>query len=126
VCPCSANEQESSESRSAPARRLINALQSGSAVPGPVFREYAMTVAADSWRVRLADLVESARVQRVIMTLIVLTAITLGLETSPAIMSHAGDVLHAIDRIVLTVFVIEIAAKLAGRGLGFFRSGWNV
>ncbi len=81
---------------------------------------------AVSWREQVANFVESPRIQRVIMALIVLNAVTLGLETSPTVMAHAGDLLHAIDRAVLAVFVVEIAAKLIGRGFGFFKSGWNV
>lgn len=85
----------------------------------------SMAVAV-SWRVRLAEFVESAGVQRVIMGLIVLNAVTLGLETSATAMEHAGALLHAIDRAVLAIFVAEISAKLMGRGLLFFRSGWNI
>ena len=75
---------------------------------------------------RLADWVESARVQRVITVLIVLNAITLGLETADSVMARVGEVLHELDRIILMVFVAELVIKIVGRGLGFFRSGWNI
>ena len=42
------------------------------------------------WRRRLARWVESARVQQVIIVLIMINAIVLGLETSPTVMETAG------------------------------------
>ena len=75
---------------------------------------------------RLGQWIESERVQRVIITLIIINAITLGLETSPPIMERAGAALHFIDRTLLTVFVIEILIKLIAFQGGFFRKPWNV
>lgn len=75
---------------------------------------------------RLGRWVEGPAVQRVIITLIVLNGITLGLETWPAAMASVGTALHVFDVVVLAVFSLEIAAKLAYRRGGFFRSGWNV
>ncbi len=78
------------------------------------------------WRARLADWVESPRIQRLIIVLIILNAIILGLETFPQLMQRFGSVLHVLDIGLLTVFVIELLAKLIGHGLRFFRSGWNI
>ena len=80
----------------------------------------------EGWRARLAGLAESPPIQRFIMALIVVNAVTLGLETSATVMAVAGDLLHIIDKAVLAVFVAEIASKLIGRGLRFFREPWNV
>ena len=77
-------------------------------------------------RERIGRVVEAERTQQAIMALIILNAITLGMETSPTIMARAGDYLLAFDRLALTVFVIEIGAKLIHRRLDFFRNGWNV
>jgi voltage-gated sodium channel len=85
-----------------------------------------VTEQGGNWRTRVRDVVEGPRIQRLIMSLIVLNAVTLGLETSATVRSHAGGFLHAVDLIVLAVFVAEIAAKLVGRGWSFFRNGWNV
>jgi len=79
-----------------------------------------------TWRARLADVAESAPVQRVITTLIVINAVTLGLETSDAAMASFGGLLTAVDSLILAVFVVELAAKIVGRGFAFFRSGWNL
>lgn len=85
------------------------------AEPGPV-----------SSRARLVSFLESARVQRVLVTLIVVNAITLGLETWPAAMHATGGALVAVDRTILAVFVVELATKLYAYGLRFWRNPWNV
>ena len=77
-------------------------------------------------RLRVAEFIEGKRAQRFITVLIILNAISLGLETSPAVMGKFGGALGTFDTLVLGVFVIEIAAKLFGRGFGFFRDGWNI
>lgn len=79
-----------------------------------------------SVRERVAAFIENAKVQFFIITLIVLNAITLGLETSPAIMDGRESLFHAFDAFVLSVFVAEILAKMFGRGFGFFKDGWNI
>jgi voltage-gated sodium channel len=53
-------------------------------------------------------------------------AVLLGMETSPAIMSGAGPLIVALDRICLGIFVVELALKLFALGPRFFRSGWNI
>ena len=79
-----------------------------------------------SIRERVGAFIDHPKVQTFIVTLIVVNAITLGMETSPAIMEGRAHLFHAFDAFVLTVFVAEIAAKLFARGLRFFRDGWNV
>ncbi|MCW5749778.1 MAG: ion transporter [Alphaproteobacteria bacterium] len=75
---------------------------------------------------RLRTLVESAGLQRFVTLVILVNAVTLGLETWPAAMAAAGPVLTAIDRTILGIFVLELCLKLWVYRLGFFRSGWNV
>ena len=77
-------------------------------------------------RPRVAAFIEGKPAQTFITALIVLNAVSLGLETSPAVMGKFGGALVAFDTFVLGVFVVEIAMKLFGRGFGFFRDGWNV
>jgi voltage-gated sodium channel len=74
----------------------------------------------------VGEWVESSATQRVIMALIVINAITLGLETSASVMARIGGVLHLVDRLILAVFVLEIALKIYAHGLGFFRRAWNL
>jgi voltage-gated sodium channel len=78
------------------------------------------------WRVQLGDLVESPRFRNAIMAVILINAVLLGMETSPAIMESWGPIIRALDRACLAVFVLEIAAKLVAFGFRFFRSGWNI
>lgn len=75
---------------------------------------------------KLKTFIESDRFTAAIMVLIVVNAITLALETSPSIMAAIGPALLTFDKIVLGIFVLELAAKLAVYRLSFFRSGWNV
>ena len=74
---------------------------------------------------RLKAIVESTRSQQFITAVIVLNAITLGLETSAWAMAAWGPVLTAIDRLALLIFVVELTAKIVVYGLRFFTSGWN-
>ena len=77
-------------------------------------------------RLRLASWVEAPQVQYSIIVLIVINAITLGLETSATVMAQAGPWLLALDNIVIGVFVIEIAVKLYAHSWRFFHDPWNV
>ncbi len=79
-----------------------------------------------NWRTRLADVAESAPAQRFVTALIVVNAVTLGLETAPSVMERYGATLEWIDHVILWVFVAELAAKMIGRGLAFYRNGWNL
>jgi len=78
------------------------------------------------WRLKFAHFAESTPVQRVVMALIIVNAVSLGLETSTTVVAALGKVLHIIDSLVLVVFVLEIGAKLLGHGWRFFRDGWNI
>jgi len=69
---------------------------------------------------------ESIAVQNLIVGLIVMNSITIGFETSEAVMASFGETLLLIDKIILAVFVIEIGLKVYADRLSFFRSGWNV
>jgi voltage-gated sodium channel len=74
----------------------------------------------------LQDLLSSARFRNFITGVILVNAVTLGLETSPAAVAQFGWLLSAIDAICLAIFVFEIVAKLFVCRLAFFRSGWNI
>ena len=77
-------------------------------------------------REMIGAFIEGKYVQRFITTIIVLNAITLGLETSKTVADEIGSILHVFDKIVVTIFVIEIGCKLIYRDFGFFKIGWNV
>ena len=75
---------------------------------------------------RLRGIIENPWTERVVMTLIVVNAVTLGLETSQAVMARWGTLLHVLDQAILAVFVIEILGRMALQRAAFFRDGWNV
>jgi voltage-gated sodium channel len=77
-------------------------------------------------RGRLAALVEAEPFQRAVMSLIVINAIALGLETSDAVMARWGDALVLLDRVVLGLFVCELALRIIAHGPRFFANGWNI
>jgi voltage-gated sodium channel len=75
---------------------------------------------------RLTAVLESDSFSRFITAVILVNAVTLGMETSNVIMAHAGGIVHLVDKLCLLIFVLEIAAKLIVRRLRFFLSGWNI
>lgn len=79
-----------------------------------------------SLRERVGGWIESKPVQNFIIAVIIFNAITLGLETFEVVKQNAGMLMLTLERIVLTIFVIEIALKLYAFGFRFFKNGWNV
>lgn len=79
-----------------------------------------------SLRHRLGTWIESSRVQHLIIALIIVNAVTLGLETSPQVMETAEPMLLALDTAILSVFVAELLIKMFAFGPRFFRQPWNV
>lgn len=77
-------------------------------------------------RVTLRRLTDSPRFQNAIIVLIAFNAVTLGLETSDAVMARAGGLLVAVDRVLLAIFAFEILARIIAHGAGFFRDPWSI
>lgn len=67
--------------------------------------------------------------QRVVIGLILFAGLLVGAETHrPWLEAHRG-LFHALDRVVLSLFVIELALRIAAQGRRpwrFFRDPWNV
>lgn len=74
----------------------------------------------------LRRLLESNRFETAITTLILLNAVTLGLETSPVLWARYGSLLYALDHTLLAIFVLEILARLAVYRSRFFHDPWRV
>ena len=70
---------------------------------------------------RLKALIESRGFELAITWLIVINAVTLGLETLPGLAARWGGLLHLIDHLLLAVFVVELLTKVAIYRLQFFR-----
>ena len=77
-------------------------------------------------RQQIARWMETPPVQYYIIGLILINAIVLGLETSVDIMENWGVLLLSIDRIILAVFVVEVALRIFGHGWRFFRDPWGL
>lgn len=77
-------------------------------------------------RGRIAWFIEKPAFTSFITIVILMNAVTLGMETDAGIMAKYGPELMLFDRIVLYIFVVEIALKLFVYRLSFFRAGWNI
>ncbi|MDF2176745.1 ion transporter [Aliiglaciecola sp. CAU 1673] len=73
---------------------------------------------------RLQILVEHPLFTRSIIALILINAVTLGLETTSLMRSH-GTLLHTLDTLILCVFTLELVLKLICYRSTFFKGGWN-
>ena len=76
-------------------------------------------------RARAQRVVDSERFNQFIVAVILLNALTLGLECFPAIFAAYGPALKTIDHAFLAVFVVELVLKLVAQGAQFFRKPWN-
>jgi voltage-gated sodium channel len=74
----------------------------------------------------LTTLIQSRRFELAITFLIIVNAITLGLETSGSVMAQYGGLLKIVDRIVLSAFVVELALRILVYRGSFFRDPWRV
>jgi voltage-gated sodium channel len=86
-------------------------------------------IAADSAntsRARAARLVLSNGFQRTVIGLILLNAVTLGLETSSSVMDAAGGVLTVLDTGLLFLFTAELALRIYAFRGRFFRDPWGI
>ncbi|MDR7194600.1 ion transporter [Luteimonas terrae] len=77
-------------------------------------------------RAHLHAFIAHPRVQTVILTLIVINAVLLGMETSPRIVAAYGDLIRLADRAILSIFVAEILVRLFVHRARFFRDPWSL
>ena len=82
--------------------------------------------AAGTPRARAARLVLSAGFQSLVVGLILLNAVTLGLETSETVMAAWGGALEALDGVLLWVFTAELALRIYAFRGRFFRDPWGL
>jgi len=75
---------------------------------------------------KLKEFIESKRFESFIIVLIIINAVTLGLETEKQVMDAAGPALIMIDRVILAIFTIEVLVKLWVYRLAFFKSPWRI
>lgn len=77
-------------------------------------------------RGKVAAFVEHPLFVQTITVLILINAITLGLETSDSAKDIMGHGFFLFDSALILIFVTEIALKLYVYRLHFFRQGWNI
>ena len=75
---------------------------------------------------RIRALLASRRFEMAITAVIILNAITLGLETWPAAYARLGGLFHIVDQAILVIFVVEIALRLVVHRLSFFKDPWSI
>ena len=74
----------------------------------------------------LGRLVTHPWFERFIIAVIVANAITLGLETSKTVMATYGELLHWLDKIMLSIFVAEVIARMIVFKGRFWRDPWSL
>ncbi len=74
----------------------------------------------------LKRIIEADLTRNIIIVVIIVNAIAIGLETSPGLMASIGPVLKFLDRLALSIFVIELIAKLIVYRFAYFKDPWNV
>ncbi|WP_233468146.1 ion transporter [Zooshikella ganghwensis] len=79
-----------------------------------------------SWSGQLTWFINHPKVQNGIVILILLNAILLGIETWQWAMESIGWWVLVLDQIILTVFVIEITARLIVHRLEFWKDPWSI
>ncbi|MDH3693933.1 MAG: ion transporter [Gammaproteobacteria bacterium] len=80
-------------------------------------------------RVWCQNLVDARWFEPFIITVIILNAIVLGLETIPELVLRYGDWMLLINRLVLLIFIVEAAIKIiavAPQYKRYFGDGWNL
>ncbi|APG48821.1 ion transporter [Phaeobacter porticola] len=75
---------------------------------------------------RLGSILASDRFGNFITAVILINAVTLGMETSETVMSRVGPVVLFVDQLCLAIFVVELLAKLLVQRHRFFLRGWNL
>ncbi len=74
-------------------------------------------------------IVDSPVFQHFILGVIVVGAIVIGVETSATLTARYGAIIGAVEVLIQTIFVAEIALRVFAcwpRPAAFFRNGWNV
>ena len=77
---------------------------------------------------KLRTFTESKQFQMFFIAVILLSGVVVGLDSYPSVSAKYGTILHAMDSIILWLFVFEILLKMCALGSRFpefFKDGWN-
>lgn len=83
-------------------------------------------LADPTFRAGIRRFIERPAFQHAILALILINAVTLGLETSPSVMAVWGTPIHMLDKAILAVFVVEIGLRLYVHRGRFFKDPWSL
>ena len=89
-------------------------------------RKLKQKIERHSLREYIGAVIANPRFGQFILAVIVLNAITLGLETDKNVMRYASSWFLIFDRIAVAIFTIELALKLYVQRREFFKDGWNI
>ena len=78
------------------------------------------------WRGDIERFMARPLIQRLLITLIVVNAGILGIQTNPEIMAAIGTELILMDHAILWIFIAEIVLLMAARGWNFFKDPWCI
>jgi voltage-gated sodium channel len=77
-------------------------------------------------RAKVTTLVEQQWFGRFILTLILINAVLLGMETSASLMAQYGPILLSLDKLLLSVFVVELLLRIFAYRGAFFKDPWSL
>ncbi len=77
-------------------------------------------------RASVLEFTEHPRFRNSIMVLLVINAITLGLETSRSLSADVHQLLIFIDMFILMLLVGEVCLRWFAHGMAYFRDPWNM
>jgi voltage-gated sodium channel len=75
---------------------------------------------------QIIKLVEQNWFSRLILTLILINAVLLGMETSASLMAQYGPLLLTLDKVLLSVFVVELLLRIYAYRAAFFKDAWSL
>lgn len=87
---------------------------------------HSQSVAKQGILQRIQTFIEHSRFNQFILALILLNAVLLGMETSANLMAKYGETLLLLDKVFLTIFVIEIGLRIFVYRLNFFKDPWSL
>ncbi len=79
-----------------------------------------------SLRPWMRDFFASLGWEKFIMAVIIINAVTLGLETSPFMREHFGKVLSMVSHVTMAIFIVEIVLRIYAHGWTFWIRPWSL
>jgi len=100
-----------------------------STAPAGLLGKLAHAAGVSAWQAFFVQIREAGWFRWGIVGVIILAGVVIGLETSPALMASFGGLLHALDKAILAIFILEIVVKILAEGRHpwrFFKDPWNI